>query len=254
MTIPALLIGRGGSTGLPGKNTMKVLGRPLMEYPLIAANQSTYVGPIYVSSENEDILSTGESLGAKRIERPPHLATKSALGEDAYKHGFDVIKAELSKRGEEIEFIVLLMANAATITSNLIDQGISMLRADPNMDSAVTVSAYNMWSPIRARSKDQNGYLQPFIPFEKYSDPEKLSCDRDSQGDIFFADMGVSICRPHCLENMQDGLLPQKWMGQNIGAIPSWGGCDVDYEWQIGGVEFWLKQHGFDDPTVAGKS
>ena len=35
--INAIIIGRGGSTGLPGKNTMKILGRPLMHYPILAA-------------------------------------------------------------------------------------------------------------------------------------------------------------------------------------------------------------------------
>jgi hypothetical protein len=39
-------------------------------------------------------------------------------------------------------------------------------------------------------------------------------------------------------------LLPQKWMGRRIAPIESWGGCDVDYEWQIPMVEYWLKAHG----------
>ena len=35
--IAALLLGRKGSTGLPGKNLRPVLGRPLVTYPLLAA-------------------------------------------------------------------------------------------------------------------------------------------------------------------------------------------------------------------------
>ena len=38
--IIAILIGRKGSRGFPGKNTYKVLGRPLCEYPLMAAKKS----------------------------------------------------------------------------------------------------------------------------------------------------------------------------------------------------------------------
>ena len=34
------MIGRKGSRGFPGKNTHKVLGKPLCEYPLIAAKKS----------------------------------------------------------------------------------------------------------------------------------------------------------------------------------------------------------------------
>ena len=57
--------------------------------------------------------------------------------------------------------------------------------------------------------------------------------------------MSVSVVRPKCLENLKDGLLPQKWMGKKIAAIPSRGGCDVDYEWQLPMVEFWLKKNGY---------
>ena len=61
-----------------------------------------------------------------------------------------------------------------------------------------------------------------------------------------FADMGLSIVRPRCLENIEDGLLPQKWMGQKIHPLRQWGGLDVDYEWQLPQAEFWLRAHGIE--------
>ena len=149
----------------------------------------------------------------------------------------------LKKKNKSIEIIVLLFANAPTVTSKMIDKGIDILRSDNNVDSAVSTSVYNMWSPLRARRKDNKGLLKPFVPFETFGDPKTLNCDRDSQGEVHFADMSVSVVRPKCLENLSSGLLPQKWMGKNIKAIESWGGCDVDYEWQIPGVEYWLKKN-----------
>lgn len=245
--IAALLLGRGGSTGLPGKNTRPVLGRPLMAYPLLAANASRHVGRVYVSTDSEEIAAIGRAYGAEIIDRPPELATPEALGEDAYRHGFEVIQAQLHSEGDDLEMLALLFANAPTVSGELIDEGIETLRADPSMDSAVTVSRYNMWSPLRARRLEDDGTLQPFVPFETFGDPATLNCDRDSQGDVWFADMGLAVVRPRCLENMQDGLLPQKWMGRRIAPIESWGGCDVDYEWQLPGVEFWLREHGYEE-------
>ena len=35
--IPALIIGRKGSTGFPNKNITNFVGRPLMTYPILAA-------------------------------------------------------------------------------------------------------------------------------------------------------------------------------------------------------------------------
>jgi CMP-N-acetylneuraminic acid synthetase len=249
MTVAALLLGRGGSTGFPGKNLFPILGRPMMAYPLLAAQQSQYVTRTFVSTDSEEIMAVGRRYGAETIVRPPELCTQSALGEDAFTHGYRWIRDQLASENEIVELMVLLFANAATITAELIDQGIETLRGEPTFDSAVTVSRYNMWSPLRARRLESDGCLRPFVPFETFGDPRTLNCDRDSQGDVFFADMGVSIVRPRCLENLEGGLLPQKWMGQRIAPIVSWGGCDVDYEWQIPGVEFWLRQHGYTEET-----
>jgi len=245
--IAALLLGRKGSIGFPGKNLYPLLGRPLMAYPLLAALHARQVDEVYVSTDDERIMTIAADHGAGVIVRPPALATKRALGEHAYVHGYQVIREGLRERNLNLDMMVLLFCNAATITAASIDEGIAVLRRCPDYDSAVTVSLYNMWSPLRARKVGDDGLLQPFVPFETFGDPATLNCDRDSQGDVWFADMGVSVVRPRCLDDLEGGLLPQKWMGRKIYPIKQWGGCDVDFEWQLPGVEFWLKQHGFSD-------
>lgn len=241
--IAALLLGRKGSTGFPGKNLYPILGRPLTAYPLLAAKHARLVDRVYVSTDDEKIMEIARGYDAQVIVRPPELATPEALGEDAYVHGYRVIQEAARSEGQEIELMVLLFCNAATVLGKTIDEGIEALRAQPEFDSAVSVSRYNMWSPLRARKIAADGSLQPFVPFETFGDPRTLSCDRDSQGDVWFADMGVSIVRPACLENISQGLLPQKWMGQKIYPLKQWGGCDIDYEWQVPGVEYWLKKN-----------
>ena len=243
----ALMIGRDGSVGFPKKNVFPVLGRPLAAYPLLAAKSARLVERVFVSTDSPGLMAIASDHGAELIERPAALATKEALGEDVFVHGYYEIKRRLALEELEVELVVLLFANAATITGDLIDQGIQTLRNNDHFDSAVTTSVYNMWSPLRARRLGPDGCLTPFVPFETFGDPRTLNCDRDSQGDVHFADMSVSVVRPGCLEHLHEGLLPQKWMGKRIAPIPSWGGCDVDYEWQIPTVEFWLRQHGIQE-------
>ena len=245
MTIAALMLGRGDSRDFPGKNLYQVLGRPLMAYPLLAATHSKYVDRLYVSTDSEEIMAVGRSYGAEIIVRPPELCTREALGDDAFAHGYRVIRDQLAQSGQSVELLVLLFANAATITSALIDQGIEKLHTDLTLDSAVSVSRYNMWGPLRARKLSADGCLRPVVPFEAFGDPSTMNCDRDSQGDVYFADMGVSVVRPRCLERLSEGLLPQRWMGRRIAPIFSEAGCDVDFLWQIPGVERWLLQHGY---------
>ena len=145
--IHALLLGRDGSRGFPGKNTSLVLGRPMMSYPIMAAQESTFVDKVWVSTDSPTIAQIGKDMGCGIIMRPPELCTDQALGEHAYVHGYEWIR---DYQPEDIEIMVLLFCNAPTVTGALIDEGITALRNDPSLDSAVSGSVYNMWSPLRA--------------------------------------------------------------------------------------------------------
>ncbi len=238
--IAALIIGRKGSVGFPNKNTYSILGKPLALYPIIAAKEAKSVDKVFMSTDCEKLMALARENGVDVIERPAFLATKEAKGEDAFVHGYQ----EIVRRCGPQELTALLHCNSATVTSFMIDQGVDVLRRDKSIDSAVSVSRYNMWSPLRARKINKEGLLDPFVPFETFGDPRTLNCDRDSQGDVYFADMGLSLVRPHCLEKIHDGLLPQKWMGRRIHPLVQEAGCDVDYEFQIGQTEYWLRKQG----------
>lgn len=237
--IVAFLMGRKGSKAFPGKNLYKVLGKPLAYYPMQAARNCRQIDKTYITTDDEKLMQLARQNNIAVIKRPARLCTDKALGEDVYLHAYEYVKKQDKK--QDIELIVLLMCNAPAITAKTISEGIRILRSHPDYDSAVSVSRYNMWSPLRARKIDAQGLLKPFVPFRSFGDPKTLNCDRDSQGDVWFADMGVSIIRPRCLKNIKEGLLPQKWMGRKIYPLKQWGGLDVDYKWQIPLVEYRLK-------------
>ena len=237
--IIAILIGRKGSRGFKGKNITKILGKYSCEYPLIAAKKSKFIKKIFISTDCPKIMKIGKKYDVEFINRPKKLANSKSLGEDVFKFTFEQIK----KKYKNISLVVLLMANAPAVNSSMIDKGIAILKRNKEFDSAVSTSIYNMWSPLRARKLTKNGNLVPFVKFEYFGDPKKLNCDRDSQGNVYFADMSVSVVRPYCLENMKNGLPPQKWMGKKIAPIFSEGGFDLDYKWQLPGVNYWLENH-----------
>ena len=196
---------------------------------------------MYLSTDSPDIERIGADLGCETIERPPELATKEALSEDAFKHGYEYIKEKIK---EEPEMVVLLFCNSPTISSELIDEGIEKLRSDETYDSAVTVSVYNMFSPLRARDLDKDGNLIAYMPPSTF---ENASCDRDSQGDVYFADCSGFVVRPRCFDYEKYGEVPFKWIGKKVYPLKQWGGIDIDYEWQVGQARYWLEQHGFSE-------
>jgi CMP-N-acetylneuraminic acid synthetase len=238
----ALLLGRKGSKGVPGKNTMEIFGRPVSHYPIMAALNSKYISEVYVSTDDEKIRKEAEFFNLQIINRPDQLCTDVALFEDALIHGYREI---IRRRNKKPDMVVILMCNAVTTDNILIDSAIDALKKDNNADSAVSVSVLNMYSPLRARKLDGNGYLRPFVPFDSFGDSKTLSCDRDSQGNVIFADMSYSVSRSRALDDIENGMLPQKWMGQSIIPIYNTYGCDIDAKWQIDASKWWLKNKGF---------
>jgi CMP-N-acetylneuraminic acid synthetase len=242
--IPALIIGRKGSR-VRGKNVRPVLGRPLALYPILAAQNAEHVSDVYVSTDCTQLEELAQEVGCRYIERPAYLATNEALAEDAFKHGYEAIRAEAT---EPIEAVVLLFANGATITPGLIDEGIRFLRENPDYDSAVSVSKYNMFSALRAR-RVEDGLVKPFMDPALFGE---VNCDRDSQGDTFFVDCSVFVVRPHCF-NYEKGEVPFRWIGKKVHPMYQEGGCDVDFEWQFPMVEHFLREAGFSaDSTPYG--
>ena len=46
------------------------------------------------------------------------------------------------------------------------------------------------------------------------------------------------------------GEPPFKWIGRRVFPLQQWGGLDVDYEWQLPQVDFWLRAHGFTETST----
>src|SRR2546428_13420605 len=105
--IAALLLGREGSAGFPGKNTSPVLGRPMMAYSLLAAQHARSENEVYVSTDSPRIREIAKEYGASLVERPPELCTATTLGEDAYVYGYRPIRHLLQT---EVGLLVVLFS------------------------------------------------------------------------------------------------------------------------------------------------
>ena len=88
MDCVAILVGRKGSKGLPGKNTMEICGRPISHYPMLAASNSKYVSDIFLSTDDQDLKNEAEIFNVQVIDRPEELCTDNAKLDDALFHGY----------------------------------------------------------------------------------------------------------------------------------------------------------------------
>ena len=90
--IAALLLGRKGSVGFPGKNLYPILGRPMAYYPMAAGLNSRSVDNVFISTDDDGLVELARENKVEVIMRPSELCTKEALGEDAFVHGYYEIK------------------------------------------------------------------------------------------------------------------------------------------------------------------
>ncbi|KJC36617.1 hypothetical protein UP09_28625 [Bradyrhizobium sp. LTSP885] len=98
-----LLVGRGGSKGLPGKNLREIGGLSLIGYKAKSALQSRYCSRLIVSSDSADIRNEAVRHGAEMLfERPAELATDTASSNDVVLHTMDWIEAHEGRRYDAI--------------------------------------------------------------------------------------------------------------------------------------------------------
>lgn len=91
LAIPAIIPARGGSKGIPRKNLMSMLGKPLLQWSIEAAKAARWIERVYVSTDDADIARLGRSLGAEIIERPAALATDTATTREVLKHAVELL-------------------------------------------------------------------------------------------------------------------------------------------------------------------
>ena len=127
-----------------------------------------------------------------------------------------------------------------------LSEGIETMRNDSTLDSCFSVVKYDMFSPTRAK-KIENNILLPFTNLDSFNE---VSSIRDSQGSVYFADLSIQILRPTCFTNMSEGIKPLQWMGKKTYALEVDFGFDLDEEWQIPVIKYWLSKHGFTESKI----
>lgn len=92
---------RGGSKGVPGKNTRELKGKPLIAHTIEQAKKTGLFDAIGVSSDSEQILDAARRHGADiLVRRPDELATDTAAKLPAIRHCLEMVEKEAGKRCE----------------------------------------------------------------------------------------------------------------------------------------------------------
>ena len=70
----AVIPARGGSKGVPRKNILELAGIPLLAYSILAAQNSSYIERVIVTTDDDEISAVAKQYDAEVIIRPPELS------------------------------------------------------------------------------------------------------------------------------------------------------------------------------------
>ena len=145
-------------------------------------------------------------------------------------HGIEAIESE---HGKKLDIVIVLLGNNVGAFTQDLDLAIKTLIGNPELDSVISVSEYNMFNPFRAY-EIKDGLLdtvvsQEFIQSKKNGHNVN---DKKSAGDVYFFNGSFWVCRREVIES-NNGLLPFPWLGNKLYPIPQKDIMEVDAPWQL---------------------
>jgi CMP-N,N'-diacetyllegionaminic acid synthase len=175
----ALVPARKGSKGLPLKNIRPLNGKPLLAWPIAAAQASRYVDRIVLSTDDAEFAALGRAAGAEApFLRPAELASDTAPSIAFIEHALDTLEAG----GDRFGYLLLLEPTSPLTEASDVDSALETLAQRRDVaDSIVGVTALVSTHPAYAVRLSPQGVVRPFAApdfgsLPRRQDVEPLYC------------------------------------------------------------------------------
>lgn len=201
----AIVTARAGSKSIIDKNVLPLLGQPMVQFPIKAAQAATRISSVWVSTDGDKIADASREVGAHIIPRPDELGGDTVNHGIVIKHAVEYVDA----RVPDLENVVLLLGNTVYIDGPLIDRALALLDERRDVDSVMTVWEAADDHPYRALQINGDGLVETF------GGPRSVSTERQSYPKAYYYDQGVWAFRKTTVQS-QDGPNPWWWMGKRV--------------------------------------
>ena len=164
----AFIFARGGSKGLPGKNTKVIGGKPLIAWSIECALSVERIEKVIVSTDSPQIAEVARNWGAETpFMRPPELATDESPEWLSWRHGLNWVKEVYGKLPDAF---VSLPATAPLRNSSDVERCLDEF-AKGNSDFVITVTDAHRNPYFNMVQSDSTGNFNLVIP--RYSMPQR---------------------------------------------------------------------------------
>jgi len=137
LNILIIIPARGGSKGIPRKNLRTLAGKPLIYYGIKTSLNSKYSPDVYVSSDDDEILSISKQIGAKTIKRNSKLAkditTLDPVIYDAYRQAIEI-------ENKNYDIIITLQPTSPLLKPSSLDKAIEILLINDEIETVIAAT------------------------------------------------------------------------------------------------------------------
>ena len=214
--VVAVVIGRAGSQGLPGKNAIMLADRPMICHGIRDAFEAQCVQRVYCSTDGEEIARCAAEAGATVVMRPAELADDHATVDSAVRHAIETTE-------DPAEFVVILYGNVPVRPVGLVDRAVEMLR-DTGADSVQSYSPVGKHHPFWMTRLDDQGRVTAW--------QENTIYRRQDLPQVYVPDGGVIAVRRSSLFQVEAGQ-PHAFLGTDRRGIHNPIGSVVDVDDEI---------------------
>ncbi len=159
MKILGLIPARGGSQGVPGKNTKTIAGKPLLQWTFESATAAGVLDRLILSSDDPDAITLAKDLGLEvPFQRPEALARHDSSMLDVLQHALST----LAQDGYVPDALMLLQPTSPLRTAETIRQAVHGLG---DADAICSVTALPLTHcPHYVMKITEDGNLDFFLP------------------------------------------------------------------------------------------
>ena len=214
-TFLGIIPARAGSKGLPGKNTRRLCGKPLIAWSVQAGLKSKYLDEVVVTTDSPKIRCVALRHGAHApFLRPRSLATDTAPTFGALRHAIDFYE----KKGRRFDYVVLLEPTSPLREVSDIDGPIRRLLDRPTARAIVSVCRSESAHPAFLARKDRAGFLRGYRS-KRMSEARRQDID-----DVYFPDGTIYVSETRTLLR-EKTFYHERTLGYEV---PKWKSPEVD--------------------------
>lgn len=212
----AVVIGRAGSRGLPGKNALLVAGVPMIARSVGHAIEARRVGRILCSTDGAEIAAAARAAGAEVVDRPAALADDLATVDSAVRHAIETT-------GDRAPIVVILYGNIPVRPAGLVDRAVEAL-IESGADSVQSYAPVGKHHPYWTCRIDDAGRVGQWEPNTVHR--------RQDLPPAFIPDGGVIAVTRESLFRV-DPERPHAFLGDDRRGIENEAGAVVDVDDEI---------------------